>query len=97
MRDIVREQEEKRKSELDALQSQINPHFLYNTLDSVVWMIEGKRHEDAVLMITRLASLFRISLSGGKTVISMEGELQHAENYMNIQKIRRCGTTARSN
>ena len=41
MRDIVREQEEKRKSELDALQSQINPHFLYNTLDSVVWMIEG--------------------------------------------------------
>lgn len=88
MRDIVREQEEKRKSELDALQSQINPHFLYNTLDSVVWMIEGKRHEDAVLMITRLASLFRISLSGGKTVISMEAELQHAENYMNIQKVR---------
>ena len=88
MRDIVREQEEKRKSELDALQSQINPHFLYNTLDSVVWMIEGKRHEDAVLMITRLANLFRISLSGGKTVISMEAELQHAENYMNIQKVR---------
>ena len=51
-------------------------------------MIEGKRHEDAVLMITRLASLFRISLSGGKTVISMEAELQHAENYMNIQKVR---------
>ena len=88
MRDIVREQEEKRKSELDALQSQINPHFLYNTLDSIVWMIEGQRYDDAVVMITELASLFRISLSGGKTIISMEAELRHAENYMNIQKVR---------
>lgn len=88
MRDIVVEQEEKRKSELDALQSQINPHFLYNTLDSIVWMIEGERYEDAVFMITQLASLFRISLSRGKTVISVEDELKHARNYMNIQKVR---------
>lgn len=88
MQDIVVEQEEKRKSELDALQSQINPHFLYNTLDSIVWMIEGERYEDAVFMITQLASLFRISLSRGKTVISVEDELKHARNYMNIQKVR---------
>lgn len=88
MQDIVVEQEEKRKSELDALQSQINPHFLYNTLDSIVWMIEGERYEDAVFMITLLASLFRISLSRGKTVISVEDELKHARNYMNIQKVR---------
>ncbi|MCM1143563.1 MAG: sensor histidine kinase [Blautia sp.] len=88
MSDIVIEQEEKRKSELDALQSQINPHFLYNTLDSIVWMIEGERYEDAVFMITQLASLFRISLSRGKTIISLEDEIQHAKNYMNIQKIR---------
>lgn len=88
MQDIVVEQEEKRKSELDALQSQINPHFLYNTLDSIVWMIEGERHEDAVFMITQLASLFRISLSRGKTIISIEDEIKHARNYMNIQKIR---------
>lgn len=88
MHDIVVEQEEKRKSELDALQSQINPHFLYNTLDSIVWMIEGERHEDAVFMITQLASLFRISLSRGKTIISIEDEIRHAKNYMNIQKIR---------
>ena len=74
--------------ELDALQSQINPHFLYNTLDSIVWMIEGERYEDAVFMVTQLASLFRISLSRGKTIISMEDELKHARNYMNIQKIR---------
>lgn len=88
MHDILVEQEEKRKSELDALQSQINPHFLYNTLDSIVWMIEGERYEDAVFMITQLASLFRISLSRGKTIISIEDEIKHAKNYMNIQKIR---------
>lgn len=88
MDDIVKEQEEKRKSELDALQSQINPHFLYNTLDSIVWMIEGERYEDAIFMITQLASLFRISLSKGKNVITIEDELTHAKNYMNIQKVR---------
>ncbi len=88
MHDVVVEQEEKRKSELDALQSQINPHFLYNTLDSIVWMIEGERYEEAVFMITQLASLFRISLSRGKTIISVEDEIKHAKNYMNIQKVR---------
>lgn len=88
MEDMVVEQEEKRKSELDALQSQINPHFLYNTLDSIVWMIEGERYEDAVFMITQLASLFRISLSRGKTIIRIEDEIRHARNYMNIQKVR---------
>lgn len=88
MDDIVVEQEAKRKSELDALQSQINPHFLYNTLDSIVWMITGERYDDAVFMITQLASLFRISLSRGKTVIKIEDEIKHAQNYMNIQKIR---------
>lgn len=51
-------------------------------------MIEGERYEDAVFMITQLASLFRISLSRGKTVISVEDELKHARNYMNIQKVR---------
>lgn len=88
MQDIVVKQEEKRKSELDALQSQINPHFLYNTLDSIIWMITGERYDDAVFMITQLASVFRISLSRGKTIIKIEDEIQHAQNYMNIQKIR---------
>ena len=88
MEDVVREQEERRRSELDALQSQINPHFLYNTLDSIVWMIEGERNADAVFMVTQLASLFRISLSKGRTVISIKDELLHARNYMNIQKVR---------
>ena len=88
MDDIVIEQEEKRKSEMDALQSQINPHFLYNTLDSIVWMIEGEHNKDAVFMVTQLASLFRISLSRGKNIIPLAQELKHAENYMNIQKVR---------
>lgn len=88
MDDIVVEEEQKRKSELDVLQSQINPHFLYNTLDSIVWMIEGERYKEAVFMITQLAQLFRISLSKGKTIIPMEDELQHAKSYMAIQQIR---------
>lgn len=88
MREIVLEQTERRKSELEALQSQINPHFLYNALDSITWMIEGERNDDAVFMISELAKLFRISLSKGRTVISVQDELQHAKSYMNIQKIR---------
>ncbi len=58
MRDIVAEQEGKRKSEMDVLQSQINPHFLYNALDSIIAMIDSKRYEGAVTMITALAQLF---------------------------------------
>ena len=88
MKKIVWEQNERRKSELDALQSQINPHFLYNALDSITWMIEGGRNDDAAFMISQLAKLFRISLSKGHTIISVKDELQHAESYMNIQKVR---------
>lgn len=88
MKKIVLEQNERRKSELDALQSQINPHFLYNALDSITWMVEGERNDDAVFMISQLAKLFRISLSKGRTVITIKEELQHAQSYMNIQKIR---------
>ncbi len=85
----MKEQEEKRKSELDALQAQINPHFLYNTLDSIVWMIEeGGKQKDAVFMITELASLFRLSLSKGNTIIPISDEIKHGMNYMNIQAVR---------
>lgn len=88
MKEIVWEQTERRKSELAALQSQINPHFLYNTLESITWMIEGERNEEASFMITQLAKFFRISLSKGRTIITIRDELQHAQSYMNIQKIR---------
>lgn len=88
MKEIVEQQNERRKSELDALQSQINPHFLYNTLESITWMIEGNKNKDAVFMISELAKLFRISLSKGKTIISIEDEIQHCRSYLNIQKYR---------
>lgn len=88
MDDVVREQEEKRKNELDALQSQINPHFLYNTLDSIIWMVESERYDEAVDMVTALANLFRISISKGKNIITIREEFQHAINYSKIQKVR---------
>ena len=88
MDDVVRQQEEKRKNELDALQSQINPHFLYNTLDSIIWMVESERYEEAISMVTALANLFRISLSQGRTIITIAEEFEHARNYISIQKYR---------
>ncbi len=86
--DMIKETEAKRKSELDALQSQINPHFLYNTLDSVVWMIEGERYDEAIKMVTALAQLFRISLSKGNNIITIRDEIVHARNYLSIQMVR---------
>lgn len=88
MDEMVKEQEAKRRNELDALQSQINPHFLYNTLDSIVWMVESGRYEEAVSMVTSLASLFRISISKGKNIISIQDEVAHAKYYLDIQKVR---------
>lgn len=88
MSDIVREQESKRKSELDALQSQINPHFLYNTLDAIVWMIENENYRDAETMVTSLARLFRISLSKGRNIVTVSDELKHVQNYLIIEKMR---------
>ena len=88
MGEIIRQQNERRKSELDALQSQINPHFLYNTLESITWMIEAQKNEEAVIMISELAKLLRVSLSRGKTIIPVKDELQHSRSYMNIQLMR---------
>ena len=88
MEEIIRQQNERRKSELDALQSQINPHFLYNTLESITWMVEAQKNEEAVIMISELAKLLRVSLSRGKTIIPVKDELQHSRSYMNIQLVR---------
>lgn len=88
MEAIVIEHESKRKSELDALQSQINPHFLYNTLDIIVWMIENERQQDAAKVVTALARFFRISLSKGKHIISIADEIEHVRNYLTIQQLR---------
>ena len=77
-----------RKTELKALQAQINPHFLYNTLDSISWMCEQGRNPDAVLMVNALARLFRISISKGHELIPIRSEVQHAQSYLQIQSVR---------
>ena len=84
----VHEQELKRKSELKALQSQINPHFLYNTLDSIIWMAEGKKNEDVVVMTASLARLLRQSISNEDETVSIIQEIQYVKSYLTIQKMR---------
>ena len=85
----VREEEiNLRKTELKALQAQINPHFLYNTLDSIAWMCEQERSADAVQMVHALATLFRISISKGHELIPITKEIEHAKSYLQIQKYR---------
>lgn len=88
MEEVKEEETTLRKTELKALQAQINPHFLYNTLDSISWMCEEGKNEEAVAMVNALAKLFRISISRGHEIIPIEKEVQHAECYLQIQKYR---------
>lgn len=82
------DEKELRKTELKALQSQINPHFLYNTLDSILWMSEQHKNEDVIEMVSSLAKLFRISISKGHELISIKNEVEHVESYLKIQSYR---------
>lgn len=84
---VVEEQEDKRKYELQALQAQINPHFLYNTLDSIIWMAETQ-DSNIVAMTEALAKLFRISLNKGNEEILLKKEMEHVKNYLIIQSMR---------
>ena len=88
MEEVRQEEISLRKTELKALQAQINPHFLYNTLDAIAWMCEAGRNEDAVEMVNALARLFRISISRGHELIPIEKEVEHARSYLKIQKFR---------
>ena len=88
MQDIVTEHEEKRKSEFDSLQAQINPHFLYNTLDVIVWQIENEKQSEAVHTVTALARFFRLSLGKGKNIVTVKAEIDHVKNYLMIQHMR---------
>lgn len=85
---LLQEQENQRKSELKALQNQINPHFLYNTLDSIIYMIDKGENQKAEEMIVALSKFFRISISRGKAIIPLKDEVEHVRNYLLIQKIR---------
>jgi two-component system sensor histidine kinase YesM len=88
MEEVIREQEEKRKSEFKALQAQINPHFLYNTLDSIIWMNENQKYEGVTTMVAALAQFFRVSISKGREFIKVSDEIEHARSYLIIQKVR---------
>lgn len=84
----MREQELKRKSDLKALQAQINPHFLYNTLDSIIWMGEMGQNREVVQMTSALSKLFRISISKGRELIPIADEIAHVQSYLTIQEMR---------
>lgn len=88
MDQIIYEQETKRKGELEVLQSQINPHFLYNTLNSVIRLAERGKTDEVVTMIQSLSKFFRISLSKGKNIITIQEELDHIRHYLVIQSFR---------
>ena len=88
MQDIVTEHEEKRKSEFNSLQAQINPHFLYNTLDIIVWQIENEKQSEAVHTVTALARFFRLSLGKGRNIVTVKAEIDHVKNYLMIQHMR---------
>lgn len=85
---VYKSQELLRESQLRALQSQINPHFLYNSLDSVIWLMRLKRQDEAVTMLSALSKLFRIALSRGNDLILVSEEISHVQNYLVIQSIR---------
>jgi len=92
MERVIDEQNAQRKSELKALQNQINPHFLYNTLDSLMWLIENNKNTEANEMVVALARLFRIGITTDKEVIPVRDELEHVRNYLLIQNIRYAGS-----
>ena len=85
---VTNEQIRLRKAEFELLQSQINPHFLYNTLDTIVWLAEAGEEKEVVSMVENLSDFFRISLSKGNDVISIRDEIQHVRSYLEIQQVR---------
>lgn len=84
----MEEQENLKKAEFRALQAQINPHFLYNTLDTIVWMAEARKHEQVIEIVRALSSFFRISLSKGRDWITIRDEVEHTRSYLTIQRMR---------
>lgn len=85
---VTKEQIRLRKAEFELLQSQINPHFLYNTLDAIVWLAESGEQKKVVSMVGSLSEFFRTSLNQGKDIVSVKDELQHVRSYLEIQQVR---------
>lgn len=85
---IKKEQINSRNLELRLLQAQINPHFLYNTLDNILWLSEDDRKEDVASLVTSLSRFFRTTLSGGRDYVPIRDEISHIEAYLEIQQFR---------
>ena len=85
---VKKEQVSLRKAEFELLQSQINPHFLYNTLDTIVWLAESGEQKKVVRMVGSLSDFFRASLNQGKDIVSIREELMHVRSYLEIQQVR---------
>lgn len=85
---VTTEQVRLRKAEFELLQSQINPHFLYNTLDAIIWLAEAGEQKKVVSMVGSLSDFFRTSLNRGKDIILVKEELQHVRSYLEIQQVR---------
>ena len=92
VRDLIeqnrKDSEQRRLLELRALQAQINPHFLYNTLDSIIWMVELGENEKAIDITSNLARFFRLGISRGSEIITIRTEIEYLETYLSIQKTR---------
>lgn len=88
MDNVYKEQEALRKAEIKSLQYQINPHFLYNTLDSIVWLARANKNKEVISMIIAITKLFRIGLSRGNDIITIKEEVDHVTSYLSIQKMR---------
>ena len=86
--DIRIEQLNLRATELKLLQAQINPHFLYNTLDTIIWLAEAGKKEEVVMMVTTLSDFFRTTLSKGRDYITVKEEETHIRSYLQIQQFR---------
>lgn len=85
---VTQEQVRLRKAEFELLQSQINPHFLYNTLDTIIWLAEAGQQKQVVSMVGSLSEFFRTSLNQGKDIVSIKEEVQHVRSYLEIQQVR---------
>ena len=85
---VKQEQKQLRKAEFELLQAQINPHFLYNTLDAIVWSAEAGNQKQVVSMVGSLSEFFRSSLNKGKEIVTIREDLQHVRSYLEIQQIR---------
>ena len=88
MEESIREQENLKKSEMRTLQAQITPHFIYNTLDAIMWLAQSSRNDEVIHITKAMSTFFRITLSGGRDWISVSQEIEHVESYLMVQHVR---------